>query len=276
MTPCPHEHFTEIKDWVRKTHGWRIHEGRKDDGTLEQRKRYFADVDATAINGGNRHYELHVRGPDGWETRPDFARCKEILTAGKPSLVELPAVFVGACRMAPEKVWICGRDGQAVVTRSMHDNGPAYRYDVESGDPLGYMGDANLAEFVTAGWHDSRAWLMATAGARCPDTVAQIVEYFDSPRSPDIVLFAVEGWDFAEENVGGHGSIVRRDMWVPMVFAGPGLRRGQRLPVARVCDVAPTIVELLAGRERLNAMGRIDGVSLVSQLREAASDARQQ
>lgn len=272
--PCAHENYVEITPWLKKTHGWKVHEGTYDQGTLEERRRHFAGMDAVALNGGNRQFKLYLPGPDGWSSRPSFERCREVLTEGRTSLATLPAVFVGVCRKGPEQVWIYGRDGDATVSRRKHDNVFEYRYDVGRGDPLGYLGDAKLAEFVRGGWHGSRAWLAATAGSRCPDTAAQIVELFDSRRSPDIAVFAVEGWDFSHENVGGHGSIVRRDMWIPMIFAGPGIPAGGRIPTARATDVAPTIVELLAGPERLSEMGAIDGVSLVPQLRGAESVAQ--
>ncbi len=265
-TPCPRENFVDVSKWLRRRYGWRIHERLYEGGALEERQRHFARVDAAAINGGNRQYFLHLPGPGGWFTRPAFDRCREILTFGEPPLALLPAVFVGVCKSGPNQVWIYGRDGEATVTRRGHDSECEYRYDVVSGDPLGYLADAPLAEFVRAGWHDSRSWLKATARARCPDTPPQITELFDSVRSPDIALFAADGWDFAPENVGGHGSILRRDMWVPMMFAGPGIPAGKTLPTARTCDVAPTVVELLAGPERLKELGRIDGISLVPQL----------
>lgn len=265
-TPCPRENFIDVSEWLRKTHGWKVHEGRYGGATLERRQRYFAGVDATGVTDGSRVYMLYLRGPDGWLTRPDYEQCKEVLTACRPSLGLLPAVLVGACRRAPNQVWLYGRDGEATVTRRWSREEYEYRYDAISRDPLGYRTDATLAAFVQGGWHGSRSWLAATAGTHCPDTVAQIVELFDSPRSPDIALFAVEGWDFSREDVGGHGSIVRRDMWIPMIFAGPGIQPSGRIATARACDVAPTIVELLAGSERASKMGPMDGKSLASQL----------
>jgi arylsulfatase A-like enzyme len=287
-TPCARQNYIEITPWLARTHGWRIREEPCQADSFEQRQRCFAKVDAVGLNGGNRQYKLYLPGPQGWSSLPTFERCKEVLTGGgnprplnkggaggmaleQPSLGTLPAVFVGACRKGPGQVWIYGREGDATVTRCHHDTEPEYRYDVGSGDPLGYLTDAELAGFVRAGWHNARAWLNATAGARCPGTVAQIVEFFDSPRAPDIEVFAIEGWDFSYQNVGGHGSIVRRDMWIPMVFAGPGIPAGGRIATACAADVAPTIVELLAGPERLREMGHIDGISLVPQLRAAPS-----
>jgi hypothetical protein len=248
-------------------------------------------VDAVALNGGSRQFKLYLPGADGWTSRPDFERCKEVLTSGRPSLGTLPAVFVGACRKGPDQVWLYGRSGDATVTRrriagehsrpdrvepNPRDNEIEYRYDVGTGDPLGYLSEPDTAEFVRQGWHGSRAWLTATTGSRCPDTPAQIVELFDSPRAPDIEIFAAEDWDFSHENVGGHGSILRRDMRIVMVFAGPGLPAGRRIATARAVDLAPTIVELLAGPDRLNEMGHLDGMSLVPPLRGAEAIMRMQ
>lgn len=266
-TPCPRNQFVDVSEWLRDSRGWRVHEGRRtDDWSPERRRKHFERVDAACINGGNRQYLIHLRAPAGWEARPGFSQCKDALTAGNPPLYRLPAVFVGCCRKGPDSVWIVGREGEAVVTRRRHDNGSEYRYDVVHGDPLGYLAEPVAAECVRSGWHESRAWLDATAESRCPDVVAQLVEFFDSPRSPDIALFAADGWDFSPDNVGGHGSILRRDMLVTMVFAGPGVRPGHSLRTARTCDVAPTIVELLAGPGRVKDFGRIDGRSLVPEL----------
>jgi len=289
--PCAHEHYIELARWLARAKGWRIHEDRYDWGTLPQRQRHFAKVDAVALNGGSRQFKLYLPGADGWASRPDFERCKEVLTSGRPSLGTLPAVFVGACRKGPDQVWLYGRSGDATVTRrriagehsrpdrvepNPRDNEIEYRYDVGTGDPLGYLSEPDTAEFVRQGWHGSRAWLTATTGSRCPDTPAQIVELFDSPRAPDIEIFAAEDWDFSHENVGGHGSILRRDMRIVMVFAGPGLPAGRRIATARAVDLAPTIVELLAGPDRLNEMGHLDGMSLVPPLRGAEAIMRMQ
>jgi hypothetical protein len=54
-----------------------------------------------------------------------------------------------------------------------------------------------------------------------------------------------------------------------MLFAGPGLPSGGRIPVARAVDIAPTLVEMVAGPQRVQRLGTIDGASLLSQLRAA-------
>lgn len=267
--PAPRSHYLDVAAWLRKHRGWRVYDA-PPDGAGAVRGRGFERYAVVAVNGGSRRYELHLRGAEGWSMRPGFDRCREVLAGGeRPLALERP-VLVGACRRGADEVWVYGRSGEAVVCRRVHDRREEYRYDLKVGDPLGYTSEPGLSEFVAAGWHSSREWLAATAGARCPDTVAQIVSYFDSPRAADVVVFADEGWDFSRNASGGHGSILRHDMWVPMAFVGPGIAAGGRLGIARNADIAPTIVELIAGPDRLAELGTIDGVSLVPQLLGAA------
>jgi arylsulfatase A-like enzyme len=268
--PAPREQYLDVRRRLRETLGWRVDEGRRDGGTFESRKRHFDGVDAVLINGGMRRVGLHLPGPTGWSSRPSEGRCRAVLLSGDPPLVMLPAVELGVCRMDEgDRVWVVGRNGEAIVRRRRDDSGWVYRYDALSGDPLGYQGDEAAAAAVRTGWNASRDWLLATRKTRFPDFVAQIVEAFGSPRSPDVLLFAAEGWDFSPLCVGGHGSVLRGDMRVPMLFAGPGLPSGGRIPVARAVDIAPTLVEMVAGPQRVQRLGTIDGASLLSQLRAA-------
>lgn len=264
--PLPHHQALNPTEVLRRRYGWRIHNSPIDGGSMSWRQRYFNRIDAVDVNGGSRRYGLWLRGPEGWASPPPADQCREIMAEGDAPLARLDSVLLGAYRSGADQVRLVSRDGEATVTRRMGKGGREYRYDAAWGDPLALLAEPDSAAFVAAGWHDSRAWLKATAAARHPDVVAQIVEAFDSPRSPDILLFAREGWDFERGHAGGHGSIGRRDMRVPMLVAGPGIPAGHRVPTARVADIAPTIVELLAGREGLARLGDIDGVSLVPEL----------
>jgi arylsulfatase A-like enzyme len=123
-----------------------------------------------------------------------------------------------------------------------------YRLLPVAGDPLGYLGDPVLAEFVCAGWHDSRDWLAVTADNEFPDFVPQIADLFDSPRAGDILAFAAADWSFSLWHAGGHGSALARDMRVSMFVSGPDLPPGSRITHARLVDVAPTILDLLGQR----------------------------
>ena len=147
-----------------------------------------------------------------------------------------------------------------------------YELIADTGDPLRCRNDETLLRFIDSGPHDSRSWLHATAESQFPDFVPQIVEMFDSPRAGDAVVFAAEAASFDRSNRGGHGSALRRDMIVPMIWSGPDIPSGGRIEVARTVDVTPTLLELLSvplpGREML----AMDGVSLTEALRAARTD----
>jgi arylsulfatase A-like enzyme len=59
------------------------------------------------------------------------------------------------------------------------------------------------------------------------------------------MIFAADGCDFVGRNRGGHGSIGRKDVHVPMIIAGTGIAAGSRLPRARIVDLTPTLLDLM-------------------------------
>ena len=120
------------------------------------------------------------------------------------------------------------------------------------------------AELIDGEYHTGREWLAATIGTAFPDLPVQAAELFDSKRSGDLMVFAAENWDFAKENIAGHGSVLAVDMHMPLIIAGPGIRKHDVIPIARTVDVAPTIVEMI-DPEKLPEQ-RFDGRSLLDQL----------
>lgn len=146
------------------------------------------------------------------------------------------------------RIWVYGPEGRAEIVRREFANEPSlYAYTVMEGkDPLGYAGHPRLAEMAGRLWPAS-AWLERSAPTEHPDLVVQAPEYFESPRSPDVFFSPAEGWGFRFGKAGGHGGLSRREMVVPMVFAGPGVAPGHR-PVARTVDLTPTILSYLGLR----------------------------
>lgn len=162
--------------------------------------------------------------------------------------------------------------GRALIDRQgVAGTGPLdlkqYRYRVIDGqDPLAYTSSLRETGLLDGGFHDGRAWLEATSGTERPDVVVQLAELFDSRRAGDLNIFAAEGWDFSPEGVGGHGGVTAAEMLVPMVIVGPGIKAGGEIELARTVDVAPTVVEMLAG-ERVKEYS-FDGRSLLEKLRD--------
>ncbi len=110
-------------------------------------------------------------------------------------------------------------------------------------DPLGYTEISEIRQRLETP-QDGDWWLHATARSGAPDLVVQLSEFFDSPRSPDVYITPAPGYGFKFDRSAGHGSLARRELVVPLVFAGPGVPRGN-LEAARTVDVAPTILRYL-------------------------------
>lgn len=175
-----------------------------------------------------------------------------------------PAVELAAMPIRADRVALLHRDRIAFVLRDRVNGAERHRVVQSSARPI--IDPASIPHDVPAdAVTDDRAWLAASVRSRYPDLVPQIACLFDSPRAGDVAFFAAEGWDFSPNDPrGGHGSILPQDMCVPMVFAGPGLRNAAPIPVARNCDVMPTILHLLDAPP-IGPDGRmlvLDGVSL--------------
>ncbi|MCG3126808.1 MAG: hypothetical protein CHACPFDD_01663 [Phycisphaerae bacterium] len=275
------DEYLDVAGWFRRTHALRVSQEDAPAGDYARRYAAFAPYDAYVANGSFRGSAIHVRGPDGWHTSPPLERLRALLwpegatgALSDPAAlfaqrgVELAVVSAGA-----DRVEVYSRHGRAVVEAESAEagggSGLRYRLINEVGDALGYGQTAEQRAFVEAGWHDSQAWLTATAELRVPDFVPQVVEMFRSRRSGDIVLFASERGTFQNDERSGHGSCLASDMRITLFFAGPDLPGGCEIGAARMVDVTPTLLELLqAGIEDLGV--RIDGRSIAPQLKHAA------
>ncbi len=171
--------------------------------------------------------------------------------------IKHPAVELAAISAPPDHVQVFTKTGHASIIR--HKGTPS-RYAVHQ-RPGEEVFDLATVDADATGEHiaDSRQWLQLTADSRYPDFIPQIVAYFDSERSGNIVFFAADGWDFSKEDPhGGHGSILPGDMRVPMIFAGPGLSDTARIPFARNTDVMPTLLYVLGAKLELPDGTRVD------------------
>jgi choline-sulfatase len=83
-----------------------------------------------------------------------------------------------------------------------------------------------------------------------------------------VVVWGDHGWHLGEKGITGKNTLWDRGTKVPLIFAGPGARAGQRCtqPV-ELLDIYPTLIEL-AG---LTARDDLEGVSLVPQLQDATA-----
>lgn len=113
-------------------------------------------------------------------------------------------------------------------------------------------------------FHPSRDWLTATGGLARPDIVAQLPSLFESPCRGELYVAASDDGCFEEGNVSEHGGFLRGEMCVPLLVAGPGIRKGAFGPV-RIVDVVPTILDYLGHGDRIAGAG-LDGVSFLKEI----------
>jgi arylsulfatase A-like enzyme len=83
-----------------------------------------------------------------------------------------------------------------------------------------------------------------------------------------VVVWGDHGWHLGEKGITGKNTLWDRGTRVPLIFAGPGVKSGQRCTQpAELLDIYPTLIELAGLPKR----GDLEGLSLVPQLRNSAT-----
>jgi len=268
MSPVRPERTIHLQNWLKQHRGLNVRCTPLTAENYQGRLREIGPYDAFVAVDSDRAACIHIRGKEGWSGTPEPAEIEAFLL-GRPSVVDLPEVDCAAVRAGTNRVKVLSNRGAAIIERRIKKGYKQYRLTRVDGDPLGYGQDAELSAFIADGWHESRAWLAATARSERPDFVPQAVDLFDSPRMGDCVVFAAEEAAFRPEWLGGHGSCLRRDMHVVQLYAGPDLPAGTSVPASRFVDVAPTVIGLLGESDRLAKFGPLDGIDLSGQLKNA-------
>lgn len=83
-----------------------------------------------------------------------------------------------------------------------------------------------------------------------------------------VVVWGDHGWHLGEKEITGKNTLWDRGTKVPLIFAGPGVKGGQRvLQPAELLDIYPTLIDLA----HLPARTDLEGLSLAPQLKNAAT-----
>ncbi|MBM3861826.1 MAG: sulfatase [Verrucomicrobia bacterium] len=83
-----------------------------------------------------------------------------------------------------------------------------------------------------------------------------------------VVVWGDHGWHLGEKAISGKNTLWERSTRVPFIFAGPGVKAGQRCAQpAELLDIYPTLIELC----KLTPRTDLEGISLVPQLKNAAA-----
>jgi hypothetical protein len=186
----------------------------------------------------------------GWEDKPTFEELQDfpVDRKGKTTvnlfelLREQPSVkFVLAweTRENPElrTYRVFTASGDARIKRDEFSGDLEYRV-ISGPDPLGYSGHPQTAALMDNEFHDKDAWFAASRATDYPDALFQISQLFDADRCGDIVLSSAAGYDFMSQgHRATHGGLERDELMVPCVVAGPGIRAGETVPMARTVDI---------------------------------------
>jgi arylsulfatase A-like enzyme len=241
----------------------------------KKREAYYARFAVIAANNG-RNASLYVRhNPEGqwvspnrmapWTQKPSWKELRNYPTPrGTVDLVEKLRCAQGVRFVIGQpragEVALYSARGDGVIRTAIIGGETRYAYAVAEGDdPLGYRAAPDAAKLMDNGYHSSHEWLRATCSLGQPDIVAQLPSLFESRFAGDLFLVAADEWDFEEVNASSHGGFLRGEMLVPLVLAGPRIRKGTFGPV-RVVDVMPTVLEYLGCGDRIKGLD-LDGVS---------------
>ncbi|MCK4341170.1 MAG: alkaline phosphatase family protein [Phycisphaerae bacterium] len=232
------------------------------DGTRQARRRYYDQFDTVVAFQDGGGASVHFRGASGWDSPPPPEVVERILTSPpeEACLWNIPGVELVAYLAADDEAVIRSPRGRSRIRRRVGDAGPEYAYLPELDDVLGYTDELELAAFVAAGYHDSRAWLDATADQMIPDVVPHLIPLLHIRRAGQVVVFTQPGYSFVHEH-GGHGSIHKDTLLMTFYIAGPGIEPGGTIATARSVDLVPTLLDLLGVEYDED---ELDGVSLLN------------
>jgi hypothetical protein len=191
----------------------------------------------------------------GWEDRPSFQELLDfpVDSHGKVNLVEAvlaePAVKLA---MALESAHphrrsyrVLARSGDGRIERDEFSR--HLRYSLLGGaDPLGYALDARAGTLMDGAFHDKDLWFAQTRETDYPDALFQISQLFDADGCGDLAVSSTPGRDFMDQqHRASHGGLEKDELLVPFVVAGPGIREGETVPMARTVDTFPLFLEFL-------------------------------
>ena len=83
-----------------------------------------------------------------------------------------------------------------------------------------------------------------------------------------VVVWGDHGWHLGEKGISGKNTLWDRGTKVPLIFAGPGVTKGQKCSQpAELLDIYPTLIDLAGVPPRSD----LEGISLVPQLKDSTT-----
>lgn len=196
---------------------------------------------------GNGMTHIYFKNHDGWSRHTARRELENLAPGLVEAFLDEPAVDIVAVRNEEGGVDVLSRSGEATIRLDGHQ----VHYEVGSCDPFGYSA---LPHDL-----DPRMSLNHTYETEYPDAPFQLAQLFTAPRTGDMVISAMPGYDLRlkyehPEHKGSHGSLHTSHMKVPILC-----NRKLEYRPARTADVFPTVLKMLD----VAIPGYIDGIPLV-------------
>jgi len=275
-------HATMWEDYFRKNMGLSaLFRHSKIDHLGALRERYYNRFEVIMAGNGRNAFLSFRHNPfpkwvrpekmAPWPARPSWEELRNYATPrGKADIVEellrAPGVGYVIGRLKAGELAVYTARGEGRIRSKEAGGTRLYAYNVVRGeDPLGCREAPSSAAMVGGGYYSSGEWLNATAAFRNPDIVEQLPSLFESPCCGDLFIVAKDGWDFDKGHVSGHGGFMEGEMRIPMIMAGPGIRKGELGKPVRLVDLSATILDYLGYGDRVGECG-LDGISFLKEV----------
>lgn len=230
------------------------------------RHKFNHSYNALSLWGGNSDGYIYIKGQirDGsgkvikqsWDIKATDEMLSNYYVGGTNiNVIHLllnysPGIGLVFTNPEPNVFNVYSRSGQGQIRERKTDKGIEFQYSIISGDdPLGYIKNPFIADYIrNKVWLPDQAWLELTYSEHYPDAIRRIAYSLGNEKSSTINVVATDGWDFTpyhvskEVLVGSHGSLNSQHSLVPIMFHGPGIKKGVELSFARTVDILPTIL----------------------------------
>jgi hypothetical protein len=208
--------------------------------------RHLFSAEAAVMVSGNSMANVYLRGPDGWQERPDVERdgsreaelCARLI--GHQAIQHI--IYRRVCEDTNRACHvIADKNGKLVI------EAPAGRVLLDMPVTLRVEGSNPLGPDARTGTLPPRDLDDPGHTSRFPDAVWQVLEFFRSTRAGDVIVCAKQGFDLRsrfeyQPHNGSHGCLDREHMLIP---AAVNARWGAGS--IRSVDLFPSL---------LNALGR--------------------
>ncbi|MGH7885250.1 MAG: alkaline phosphatase family protein [Thermodesulfobacteriota bacterium] len=204
--------------------------------------KHLTNAESSVMVSGNAMAHLYFKNKKGWDTRTTKEHINDIVL----ELCERPEIDLVCSLTENGEINIKNSRGEALV---FEDKDGFINYKQISGDPLGYGYQSKKLDSLDA--------LKESINTSYPDSLLQLIQLFESPRSGDVILSAKPGFDLRAthenpEHHGSHGSLHKDHMLVPLVIS-----KKTDSDFARSADIFPIILSHLGIETPDNIDGKI-------------------